>query len=999
MSMPNNNTSTASQEERVEDIEEELDLPPSPSVRNNEDSIGTLAAATGDTTLSPPRPGPDLIDDGVGPMPPFPAMAALMETTKGAGGSNPDNQRRPAGVEQIDAAIGSEFEEGPQPPVHMDSRFDDYASKEMPRNNQNFSSAPEGQNMFSDIPEPNVMKPPTPSNTLAYERKVADSASTAQPTVTGMSPGSDGVATNRDTLCIPTREEIEGEAEPILTIRPTARVRVNKLAAPTYSPDNDLVNEPSANNANQRNNYFAPGTRNENGGVGEELSENDADHNDRTVDPNEHDDLEEQRRVPFRRESSSIPGITEAYAVDDNIVIATPTEPPKPWWKQRRTKILLVIIIVLIVAVFAIALGVSLSSTSTNTTELVALRFSAPPSVSLVPTYGPTTGRPSLPPSNFPSSSLIPSSSPSSCAYTISTNMQELKLLHPDSYDTKIAIDGRNVVIASRIVPESSSVSRGSFYVVFYSLTDSNGWQKVGEFIEGGIDWSFRGHRNCEVALSGDTAVIGLPSYNYQGIEQTLYIFKQNDIGSWERISAGSPRQSNPVSDCGFGLSTELDGNLIATSDDGVCGMNLGPNAAYLFQKVEGNWEEVEFLSNETEWVSNVNIAALDQVSIAGDTIATKWTSSCYIHDDPFYQSCFIHVYKFDQENNDIFMSDSIQGERCGPMELWGDHLVYSADDGVQVYKRDTEDEPLEFLQYFNSSDYGEGFGITLAMDKGILVVGSHNHSYIFSQQSDGIWDEALSFDESFYHYQMSGRNLIVANEKEVYAMDIADCTQPAPTQTPSVSLSPTKCYQVEFDFSRFEADDWKATLEMIESDIEVVKSWKGDFDGRGYNDALCLREGQYKFTMLAVPFGYEIMSVQQYRVASNGLVIDEESVDLSYHKEFGQITAFDIPYDPTTATTTRLSATPSPTATLEPSSPTVSPTPFPTILYPTFSPILYPTYSPEITPRPSHPTTPFPTETIRRTLRNASAAPAAAAQDAVTVPSDANDDIGNPLS
>ena len=57
-------------------------------------------------------------------------------------------------------------------------------------------------------------------------------------------------------------------------------------------------------------------------------------------------------------------------------------------------------------------------------------------------------------------------------------------------------------------------------------------------------------------------------------------------------------------------------------------------------------------------------------------------------------------------------------------MSLGENHLVHSADSGVLVYHRQDMNQPFELLQYFNSLDYGEGFGGASAMDKGISVAG-----------------------------------------------------------------------------------------------------------------------------------------------------------------------------------------------------------------------------------------------------------------------------------
>jgi len=93
--------------------------------------------------------------------------------------------------------------------------------------------------------------------------------------------------------------------------------------------------------------------------------------------------------------------ILEAYAVDDDIYGATPLEPTLPWWKQRRTKILLGSVLV-IVSSLAIALGVLLSQSSdpeqvlTNST--VTLFVTPPPTISIAPSLSiaPSTSPPTI---------------------------------------------------------------------------------------------------------------------------------------------------------------------------------------------------------------------------------------------------------------------------------------------------------------------------------------------------------------------------------------------------------------------------------------------------------------------------------------------------------------------------------------------------------------------------------------------------------------------------
>lgn len=185
-----------------------------------------------------------------------------------------------------------------------------------------------------------------------------------------------------------------------------------------------------------------------------------------------------------------------------------------------------------------------------------------------------------------------------------------------------------------------------------------------------------------------------------------------------------SPRPLNPVDSCGFGISVNVDDNLMVTADTLAYGRVLSPNAAYLFKRYGGKWVEFKTLSVETSRISTKKCIVVDGVSIAGDTVAVKASFPIEIP-PPFTEACHIYLYKYDQENDSVISPpDILTGKRCGLMSLGENHLVHSADSGVLVYHRQDMNQPFELLQYFNSLDYGEGFGGASAMDKGISVAG-----------------------------------------------------------------------------------------------------------------------------------------------------------------------------------------------------------------------------------------------------------------------------------
>ena len=141
----------------------------------------------------------------------------------------------------------------------------------------------------------------------------------------------------------------------------------------------------------------------------------------------------------------SLPNITEAYLVDDGSVVIA--KPKVPWWKQKRTKVLLGFILILIVTVLATSLKFALAPTTV--TEIVNI------TASLIP---------SPQPSSAPSFSQMPSLVPSKCSEKVITNMRQIDLSSLDPLKPKIAIDGDNLVIAW-VKPSAVFSFTGSLYI------------------------------------------------------------------------------------------------------------------------------------------------------------------------------------------------------------------------------------------------------------------------------------------------------------------------------------------------------------------------------------------------------------------------------------------------------------------------------------------------------------------------------------------------------
>jgi len=257
----------------------------------------------------------------------------------------------------------------------------------------------------------------------------------------------------------------------------------------------------------------------------------------------------------------------EAYLVEDieeedvEVYIATPT---LPWWKQRRTKILLGVVLA-IVATLSIVLGIELSKddgqvTVVNNVTNMIVNVTDSPSISLAP-----------------SSSSAPSSSPTECVNKIISNRQEIDLkehlLIDNPHDAKIAVDGQNMVVVAldgkyylEIRDEGGRVNDikydGPAYITFYTLNNNNDeWQREqAPFRVDNVGYG------STVAMSGDTAFIGFGrANNYTG---DVLNYEQDRFGEWVRMDDPFVHTANTTQKS-FGMAVDIDGDLSCIYDMG----------------------------------------------------------------------------------------------------------------------------------------------------------------------------------------------------------------------------------------------------------------------------------------------------------------------------------------------------------------------------------------------------------------------------------------------
>jgi len=474
-----------------------------------------------------------------------------------------------------------------------------------------------------------------------------------------------------------------------------------------------------------------------------------------TADSIDNDSMAEANvEVPTPTNQEGLPEV-EAYLVEEveeEVYIATPT---LPWWKQRRTKILLAAVL-LTVSTLAIALGVLLSRPSSTTVNMI-VNSTIAPSVSLAP-----------------SSSSAPSSSPTECVNKIISNVQDIDLQKDLQFEEtndllypKVAVDGRNMVVVALDGKYADNFQYdGPVIVTFYSLDSEDKWQRERPIRVYNMGTGNNLSRIHSVALSGTTAFVGFPSSNAGTGD--IIVYEQDRFG-WVRVDNVLTATKTGF----FGQNICLSGNLAYVEDL--------QNTFLYHRKDNGKWMQLDTIDNGLETVD---------CSISGDSIAV-------------YSQGFVQLYNYDEEQNEVNPTlEPIATKSVSFIELSNDYLLYWDKDGVFIYYRNDMNKTSSLLQQLNvtiPSDYrlGPKNVNLMVLDNDILVVRGYNRTHIYSLQA-GSWVESITLDESYDNYQLSGRTLLVTKYNytsltgEISSINIQDCTQDMPTQSPSLSFVPT---------------------------------------------------------------------------------------------------------------------------------------------------------------------------------------------------------------
>ena len=271
------------------------------------------------------------------------------------------------------------------------------------------------------------------------------------------------------------------------------------------------------------------------------------------------------------------------------------------------------------------------------------------------------------------------------------------------------------------------------------------------------------------VAVDGDTAVIGVYQDDHTDSGGTdvdnsgsAYVFTRDSTGKWIRAAklTALVRAANDE----FGYSVAVDGDTIvigARQDDARNG------AAYVFTKPDNGWAD----GNETAKLTAYNPMADDEfgisVAVDGDTVLV----GAHQNDDKGIDAGAAYIFTRpytgwadSKETIQLIAADGEDGDEFGiSVAVDGDTAVIGAnkdDDSGSAYLFTKVSGVWSQQSKFTASDgaASDGFGISVAVDDGTIVVGAHQHdvggdgnkegaAYVFTKPANG-WVDGTETDK-----------------------------------------------------------------------------------------------------------------------------------------------------------------------------------------------------------------------------------------------------------
>jgi hypothetical protein len=291
-----------------------------------------------------------------------------------------------------------------------------------------------------------------------------------------------------------------------------------------------------------------------------------------------------------------------------------------------------------------------------------------------------------------------------------------------DKFGSSVATDGVYAVVGAPYENTVKGVNRGAAYI--YERNGESWSLHTRLFADDGGRDSF----GFSAAIWGDRIVIGAPTDDtWAGVDAgSAYVFRLVD-GAWTQEAKLYPSDPHQFADFGCSVSIWND-TVVIGSHAYNQGDNLAVGSAYIFKLQAGKWaEEAQLLASDGKQGERFGhrVAIWDNCVVAGapqvefDGLENVGAAYIYMRSDGHWTEAGKLTPSAPKQSDSFGISLAVED---GIIAVGSDRASFGY---VEVFVREGESWPLSQYIVANEPMWIDDFGISLAMYQDLLVVGA----------------------------------------------------------------------------------------------------------------------------------------------------------------------------------------------------------------------------------------------------------------------------------
>ncbi|MFS4491468.1 T9SS type A sorting domain-containing protein [Maribacter sp. 2308TA10-17] len=236
-----------------------------------------------------------------------------------------------------------------------------------------------------------------------------------------------------------------------------------------------------------------------------------------------------------------------------------------------------------------------------------------------------------------------------------------------------------------------------------------------------GPDTQSKDYFGHSVAIKENIIVVGAYRFNENGVESAGAVFVfENMNGTWTQVAKLIPSDSG--SSDFFGSSVALDGNFIIVGSPGHDGEFQNAGAVYIFQKLNGVWQETQKLNAPQ---NNISDGFGTSLSIENEFLVISEHEKIYVYENLANSWSFQSELVYNQNSLHRTGFEPVVDISNKRIAVGGVHSVIIFDKTGDNWNEIQELRTTDPISNYNSGNFGKSFD--LEGDR--ILIGALNHS------------------------------------------------------------------------------------------------------------------------------------------------------------------------------------------------------------------------------------------------------------------------------